>query len=117
MNARRGDIAVLETGRSYGGPDGRTGFAVTVVASITRSGVVKAVKDLRWGDGVHAQPLGRICGLQRLHLIPQADIDVNGAVATARAHTWPGHTQPMDYASLEEVREALRPHMTKDDDA
>lgn len=114
--AKRGDLAIIEREKSYHSTTKRetsVEYAVMLVVSITRGGDVKAVKDLRWGDGddVWAQPTRLIHGLQRIHIVAKAEIDVAAALATARAHTWPGHDQPRDYDSIDAVREALRPHL------
>ncbi len=110
---RRGDLAIIELTRISHGVSGRTedtGYAVMLVSSVTREGVAKAVRDVRWGDDAYVQPLHRMFGVQRVLIIPQDKINVTDAIATARAHVYPGSTTPMDYASLEDVRSALRPH-------
>ena len=112
---RRGDLAVIERVRIDHARTGRTEtteFAIMLVSNLTRDGHVKAVKDIRWGDDVHTQPIDRMLGFQRAHIVGQDEIDVPAAIATARAHTYPGSTTPRDYASLDDVREALRPHRT-----
>lgn len=112
--ARRGDIAVIEKIRVDHSSTSRTEcleYAVMLVSNLTRDGRVKAVKDVRWGDGAYAQPVDRMLGFQRLHLIAQASIDVAAAIATVRAHTYPNSTTPRNYDSLNAVREALRPHL------
>lgn len=114
--AKRGDLAIIERERSFHSQSSREtsiAYAVMLVVSITRDGEVKAVKDLRWGEGddVWAQPTRLIHGLQRILIVPKGEVDVPGALATAGAHTWPGGTQPRDYDSLDAVRDALRPHL------
>ena len=42
----------------------------------------------------------------------QKEIDVPGALVTAACHVWPGHEDHVrGYATLTEVRAALRPHL------
>lgn len=112
---RRGDLAVIERTRVSHSNTGRTEskeFAVMLVSNLTRDGRVKAVKDVRWGDDTYAQPLDQMLGFERLHLISKASIDVAAAIVTVRAHTYPNSTTPLDYESLDDVRDALRPHLT-----
>lgn len=113
---RRGDLAVIErVNVNHSTTEGRTEtteYAVMVVSNLTREGRIKAVRDTRWGDTAYPQPLERIVGFQRVHTMSQADIDVDAALATARAHVYPGSTTPLAYASLDEVHAALAPHRT-----
>lgn len=114
IRTRRGDLAVIERIRVNHSTSGRTEdqeFAVMVVSNLTREGRVKAVKDVRWGDSAYAQPIDRMLGFRRLYVIPQTGIDVAAALATVRAHTYSNSTTPLDYPSLDAVREALRPHL------
>lgn len=112
---RRGDLAVIERVRVDHARTGRTEtteFAVMLVSNLTRDGRVKAVKDIRWSDDSYAQPLDRMLGFQRVHIVSKDDIDVAAAIATVRTHTYPNSTTPRDYDSLNAVREALAPHRT-----
>ena len=115
---RRGDLAIVERLRVTQSATTRTeetDFTVMTVCSITREGRAKAVRDDRHpSDGhnvPHAQPLDRMHGLRNVLVVPQADIDVAAAIATARAHTYPNSDTPRAYESLDAVREALRPHL------
>jgi hypothetical protein len=109
---RRGDLAIIErinVSHSTTGRTETTEYAVMVVSNLTREGRVKAVRDT---DCAYAQPLDRIVGFQRVFTVAQAEIDVAGAITTARAHVYPNSTTPRPYDSLDEVRAALRPHRT-----
>lgn len=113
VRTRRGDLAIIErvnVSHSTTGRTETTEYAVMVVSNLTREGRIKAVKDPRWGDDAYAQPLERIVGFQRILTVPQTEIDVTAAIATARAHVYPGSTTPRAYDSLDDVRAALRPH-------
>lgn len=113
--AKRGDLAIIERQTSYAvqAPGERcrtersTEYRVTVVTNVTRDGQVKAVRSV-WGEA--PQLIARMVGYQRTLLVSQRDIDVDASMATARAHTYPNSTTPRDYASLDDVREALRAH-------
>lgn len=115
---RRGDLVIVERLSVIHGTTERTErteFTVMVVCSVTRVGRAKAVRDDRYpSDGhnvPHPQPLGQMHGLRNVLIVPKADIDVDAAIATARAHTHPDSTTPRAYDSLDAVREALRPHL------
>lgn len=112
---RRGDLAIVErinVSHSTTGRTETTEYAVMLVSNLTREGRIKAVRDARWSDDGYPQPLDRIVGLQRVFTVAQAEVDVAGAIATARAHVYPNSTTPRPYDSLDEVRSALRPHRT-----
>lgn len=116
---RRGDLAVIERLSINHGQAERTEateFTVMVVCSVTREGRAKAVRDDRYpGDGhnvPHPQPLDSVLGLRNILIVPKTDIDVPAAIAAARAHTFPDSTTPRAYATLDDVRAALRPHLT-----
>lgn len=115
MKAKRGDIAVIVTERRdyYIGQETQTRTEVTlhVVTSITREGIVKAVRDV-W-DGSTPVPLDRVHACRSaLYIVPQGDVDVPAAMATARAHTYPNSDTPMAYASVAEVKAMLSGHRT-----
>lgn len=112
--AKRGDLAIIESRHRdhFMGQDARerSAFAVCVVTSITRDGVVKAVRRTGYGDTI--QPIAHWVGFHVAHIVPQTKIDVDGALEAARQHTWPDHPdQPKYYDTLDEVRDALRPHL------
>lgn len=119
--AKRGDLVVIHTvATSWSASYERTEtdhFEVGVVTSVTRDGNVK-----RWRRGDDFQEsdyLGRpnrghempLTGYKSRRIMPAADIDVAGALATFACHVWPGHEHTMPYGSLDEVREAMRPHL------
>ena len=57
------------------------------------------------------QPLPSLW-FERAAIKSQQEIDVPGALATAACHTWPGHEDHVrGYATLTEVKAALRPHL------
>lgn len=107
--AKRGDLAVIEVVTSYARNSGPTQYAtryrVAVVTSVTRAGEVKAIQI----DGCAPQPVARIVGFQRLHLLPKNRVDVAAAQEAARAHAWPGGQPSRPFESLDDVRAALRP--------
>jgi hypothetical protein len=110
---RRGDLAVVERVNVSHSTTGRTEaieYAVMVVSNLTREGRIKAVRDPRWSDDAHTQPLERIVGFRRVHTMSQTEIDVTAAIDAARDHVYPGSTTPRPYDSLDEVRAALAPH-------
>lgn len=113
VRARRGDLAVLVcTRRDFvigQGTTERTAADVVQVTSVTRQGLVKAVRSC-WTDSCSV-PLERwsFPGPE-VYLVSQDRIDVVAAMELARQHSWPGHpNQPMPFESLEAVRQALAP--------
>lgn len=111
MKAKRGDVAVLVTERRtymIGQPsETRTAVDVFEVTSVTRDGLVKAVRSA-WA-GSAPTLLARMAPAS-VHLISQDTVSAADALRVAAAHHWPGHPgQPMAFDSLDEVREALRP--------
>jgi hypothetical protein len=86
---------------------------LTVVASVTRGGVVKAVRSAWRGSAI--VPLERWSPANpQINLVSQERIDVDGAMEAARNHTWPGHPdQPMPFDSLDEARTALLPFLRR----
>ena len=80
---------------------------VGIVTGITREGLVRRFKVPSYEDSWNERDLRR-CGGQVL-VCP--DVDPAGAEQAARAHHWPKHPEsPRPFASVAEVREALRPH-------
>jgi hypothetical protein len=115
---RRGDLAVIErttVTHSRTSRTERTEYTVMVVCSVTRDGRTKAVRDDRYPDDGHnipyPQPLDRMTDLRSILIVPKDSIDTEAALATVRAHTYPDSTTPRPYDTLDEVREALRPHL------
>jgi len=115
---RRGDLAVIGRTRIDHSSTGRTEtteYTVMVVCSVTREGRAKAVRDDRYpSDGcnvAYPEPLDRMLGLRNVLIVSKDEIDVDAAIATARAHTYPNSTTPRAYESLDDVRAALRPHL------
>jgi hypothetical protein len=116
--ARRGDGIVVGTRHSgYTIPEpGRTetyeydSYEVGTVTGITRDGLVRTWRVAWASDADRKQELPR----DRIGywLLPAAEIDVAACLAAYRAHHYPGHEDglPQPYASLEEVRDAMRPH-------
>lgn len=112
MKAKRGDIAVIVTEQRdvYIGQEGktRTRVEVTQVTSITRDGVVKAVRDC-WEDSC-PQLMANRARHMALYVVPAAEFDVAAAMESARNHAWPNSTQPRDYDSVVDVKAMLRTH-------
>jgi hypothetical protein len=116
---RRGDLAVIERTTVTHGQNSRTEateYTVMTVCSITRDGRTKAVRDDRYpADGhnvPYPQPLDQMHGFRSILIVPKGHIDVEAALNTVRAHTYPDSTTPRSYDTLDEVRAALRPHLT-----
>lgn len=111
MKAKRGDVAILVTEcRTYviGQPsETRTAVNVFEVTSVTRDGLVKAVRSA-WANSAPTM-LARMVPAT-VHLISKDTISAADALRVAAEHHWPGHPgQPMAFDSLDAVREALRP--------
>jgi hypothetical protein len=114
--AKRGDLTVIESAHTDyvigQGCKTHMEFVIAVVTSITRAGVVKAVRPAGYSAPVE---IARMVGFRKAHLVPKARIDVPAAFATAESHTWTGRTgdTPKYYDTLDQAREALRPHLIK----
>lgn len=116
IKARRGDLAVIERRTSMAMVHGRTeqtyAYAVVLVTSVTRTGGVKAVREIQWGNDVAVQPVARIMGLESIRIISKDVVNVPEVIAHVQTHTYPGHNTPMPYESLQAVRDAIRPFRT-----
>jgi hypothetical protein len=120
--ARRGDLVVIclrHRDWQGGQPREYDDFWVGQVTSVTRAGLVRlyrAAGAFAWdtdgrGRPDRGQPLPSLW-FERAAIKSQQEIDVCGALATAACHVWPGHEgQVRGYATLAEVRAALRPHL------
>jgi hypothetical protein len=120
--ARRGDLVVICLRHR----DWRQGqareydeFWLGQVTSVTRAGLVRLYRPagtFSWetdgrGRPDQGQPLPSLW-FERAAIKSQKEIDVQGALATAACHTWPGQKDhDRGYATLTEVRAALRPHL------
>ena len=120
--ARRGDLVVICLRHR----DWRQGqareydeFWLGQVTSVTRAGLVRLYRpagtfawETDWrGRPDQGQPLPFLW-FERAAIKSQKEIDVQGALATAACHVWPGHEDHVrGYATLTEVRAALRPHL------
>jgi hypothetical protein len=115
--ARRGDGVIVGTRHTeYTIPaPGRTesyeyeSYEVGTVTGITRAGLVRTWRPA-WADAETKPSLDRDHRHLGVWLLPAAEIDVDGAVATAACHVWEGHEQARPYGSLDEVRAAMAPH-------
>jgi hypothetical protein len=125
--AKRGDLVVVHTQSSdwvndspgHGHTQTSEQFAVGVVTSVTRDGLVKLWREAGQLDD-QRDYLGRpdrgralpTVGFQQSLIMSAAQIDVPGALASAAVHTWDGHsTHVKAFGSLDEVRAAVRPHL------
>jgi hypothetical protein len=113
--AKRGDLIAIRTERHDYVVGKETEMTITVeigvVTSVTRDGVVKAAV-VPYGPESNGQvDLTRPNHRRSISIVPQDKIDVRDALATYRQHTWPGHRSTQPYASLDEARAALRPHL------
>lgn len=107
--ARRGDLIVIHTVETSGslrpGVSRCDRYTLGVVTNITRDGLVTKYR-----------AVGK-AGFQRVDLIewklrgikvaPQALWDVEGAMAAAAAHTYPGSATPMPWDSLDALIAAV----------
>jgi hypothetical protein len=120
--ARRGDLVVIHL-RHRDWKDGQLReydeFWVGQVTSVTRAGLVRLYRpagSFAWetdgrGRPGRGQPLPSLW-FERAAIKSQQEIDVQGALATAACHVWPGHEDHVrGYATLKEVRAALQPHL------
>lgn len=117
MTARRGDLVIVQHSTLEATRDGRGRtvhrFRVAVVTSVTRDGQVKAFQEHSASAPYQVKHEPRNT---RLHIVSQEKIDVEAALATARANPWNtggGHLGK-PYYSLTEVRDAMKPHMKED---
>lgn len=119
--AKRGDLVVIHvrsTSYALHGPASEHDeFTVGTVTSVTRDGgQVKRYRPA--GSFERTDYLGRPyrgqemprTGFIKCYVMPAAQIDLAGAMATAACHVWQGHETTRAYDSLDEVRAALRPH-------
>jgi hypothetical protein len=119
--ARRGDLVVIHHHHGdrplRGEPHEYDTFTVGVVTSVTRQGQVRLVKEAGHVDqpGWRGQPdrgtPPRSAGLKQIFVASSRTIDTDGALATATCHTWPHTAGVRPYASLDDARAALRPHL------
>jgi hypothetical protein len=120
--ARRGDLVVIHLRHrdwKDGQPREYDDFWLGQVTSVTRAGLVRLYRpagtfawesDWRGRPG-KGQPLPSLW-FERAAIKRQKEIDVPGALVTAACHVWPGHEDHVrGYATLTEVRAALRPHL------
>lgn len=113
--AKRGDLMILvRTSYSWNTSFVRTPYEsvrIGVVTSATRDGNVKA-----WDNpfitksGPRSIPFRRAAD-DRVLLVSKDKIDVAAAMAAYRKRVYLGHNQIMDFNSLDEAREFLRPFL------
>lgn len=112
--ARRGDLAIVVKDSTHfvigQGTVESTDAYVCVVTNITRQGHVVAVRMPGDHEGDRPSRLEHM-GRTSVFVCSQARVDVAAAVAAAEAHTWPGHSYPMPFESLEEARACVRPFL------
>lgn len=109
--ARRGDLVVVHVKGPSGTLDVRYAddFYVGLVTSVTRDGQVKALRPAGTeGTWLIKHIAWKLLGSWVMSV---ADIDVDAALSTAAAHRYPASEMTMPYGSLDEVRDALRPHL------
>ena len=120
--ARRGDLVVMHLRHrdwTDGQPREYGDFWAGQVTSVTRAGLVRLYRPagtFGWesdgrGRPGKGQPLPSLW-FERAAIKSQKEVDVPGALVTAACHVWPGHEDHVrGYATLTEVRAALRPHL------
>jgi hypothetical protein len=120
--ARRGDLVVVHLRRREhqdGEPAERDEFQAGQATSVTRDGRPRlwrpagrfAGEPDYLGRPDRGQPLPTVW-FQRTLIMSAGRVDVQGALATAACHVWPGHEDhDRAYDSLDEVRAAIRPHL------
>ncbi|MGA5183010.1 hypothetical protein ACPCBF_25050 [Streptomyces pseudogriseolus] len=109
--AALGDVAVLRLNTAYpttvdGEPQvyERTLFLVSRVTDVHPNGAVAAVADPRFDHDPDQPPLSlaHLSGLEKIFVVPHERIDVDAALATARAHN-----PAALYDTLDEVGKAI----------
>lgn len=109
--AKRGDlVTVTKYSRIavVGGPGYETeSTEIGVVTSVGRDGYMKA---FRRCDAQNADLCSRV-GAATYRVFPKATTDVEGALAMARAHEWPGGYSARPFGSLAEALTALQPFL------
>jgi hypothetical protein len=114
--AKRGDLTVIESAHTDyvigQGCKTHMEFVIAVVTSITRAGVVKAVRPAGYSAPVE---IARMVGFRKAHLVPKKNIDVDAATKAAAEHTWTGRAgdTPKYFDTLDAARDVLRPHLIK----
>lgn len=120
--ARCGDLVVIclrHRDWKDGQPREYDDFWLGQVTSVTRAGLVRLYRPagtFPWdtdgrGRPDRGQPLPSLW-FEWAAIKSQQEINVQGALATAACHTWPGHEDHVrGYATLTEVKAALRPHL------
>lgn len=116
IKAKRGDLVVIKSLHNYSvlgeGTRYRIKYTVCVVLNVSRAGEVKTVHSTCAPE--YPIEIKRWIGHGRTYVIPATQIDVAGALETAKNHTWPGHPdKPKYYNTLDEVKVALRPHLVR----
>lgn len=116
QKAERGDLVVHEktSSTSYQGgrlTERKQQFEVGRVTRVDRQGRVTEYQPAGGGAPVkvdQSKPTS-----DRYHLLSRHNVDVEGAMQTARDNPWPnGDHKGKPYDSLKEVQAALRPHRT-----
>lgn len=113
--ARRGDLVVVDRCVWRDFQQAQHEYDVMEVTNVFRDGRVKAARAL---DSAYPQPLSRICGYERHHMVYARLIDKTAAVEAVLAHHWPGHPGLLkSFDSLDEVRDLLKSFKHPEDTA
>src|SRR5206468_1342657 len=91
------------------GPRDHTEVDVCTVTSVTREGMVKAVRKATWATEVK---LAHWVHPHQICIVPKDKVDVPAAMAEAARKQWPSGHPGMYFESLDEVREMLKRHKT-----
>jgi hypothetical protein len=118
MNARKGDLILVGTVHSsYVIGEGHSetlSYSFGVVASATRAGLAKTMRQVGYGDELLSSAAVPVPEQsfrdKRVYIVARDAIDVDGVLRAAKAHHWPGHPgQPKAFDTLSEARECARP--------
>lgn len=114
VKAKRGDLVMVEVRPSYTtssyGREEITEYRLMMVTNLTRTGEIKMVRNVAWGDDSAPVKLeGMLYTTGRRWLLPKTAWNVEAAVRVAREHVYPNSTTPRAFQSLESARELLEP--------
>lgn len=117
IDARRGDLAILVTAHRDlhlgKGVQERTTLQVGQVVEVTRTRLARKIRPANGGAPIDIEALKRAGTYRAVYIVPADEIDVPAALRLAAERPWPGGRPGMPFDDLDEVREALRPHLRR----